>query len=64
MLALLIAQTQAHCQKTPLHREGNLMHASFHSIVKENTRTSLLPTTTLHRKGKHKCIGKNNYIAS
>jgi hypothetical protein len=52
--------------KNPLYHEGNLTHASFsfHSIVKENTRTSLLPTTTLHHKGKHKCISKNNYIAS
>jgi hypothetical protein len=50
--------------KNPLHHEGNLTHASFHSIVKENIRTSLLLTTTLHRKKKHKCIGKNNYIAS
>ena len=50
--------------KKPLHCEGNLTHASFHSIVKENTRTSLFPMTTLHRKEKHKCIGKNKCIAS
>jgi hypothetical protein len=47
--------------KTTLHCEGNLMHASLLSIVKENTTTSIL-----YREGKYKhnqkCIA-NNYIA-
>jgi hypothetical protein len=50
--------------KTTFHREGNIVHASIPSIVKEFARTCPLPTTTLHHEGKHnnKCIA-NNYIA-
>jgi hypothetical protein len=46
---------------TTFHHEGKIVHANFPS----NTSTMReFPITTLHRKGKHKCIGKNNYIAS
>lgn len=33
----------------PMHHEGNLMHANFHSIMKEITN-ALPKTTTLHHE--------------
>jgi hypothetical protein len=50
--------------KRTLHREGNIMHANSPSIIKASTRTSPLPTTTLHHGIKHNCIANNNYITS
>jgi hypothetical protein len=51
--------------KTTFHHEGNIVHAILPFIVKEFIITCPLPTTTLHREGKHnnKWIA-NNYIAS
>ena len=39
----------------PMHHEGNLVHASFHSIMKESTR-ALPKTTTMHHEGKLACV--------
>ena len=50
--------------KTTLHLERNVTYARFPSIMKESTRTSPFQTTMLHRKGKHKCIAKNDYTPS
>ena len=44
--------------KITLHHQGNLMHARFHSIVKEYTRPSPFPKTMSYHEGK------NDYIAS
>ena len=35
----------------PMHYEGNLMHASFHSIMKKS-RSAMPKTTTLHHERK------------
>jgi hypothetical protein len=37
--------------KTTLHHKGNPTHASFPSTMKESTRESPFPTTTLHCEG-------------
>jgi hypothetical protein len=44
--------------KTTIQHRGNLTHANFVSILKRSTRTSQLPTTTLHRVGRTNALPK------
>ena len=44
--------------KTTLQHEENITHANYLSILKRSTKTSQLPTTTLHRVGSTNALPK------